>query len=105
MVGYQAMKNLLSDNCRRFDPNVVKAFTKIMGIYPIGSIVELNSGAIARVIEVHGDAPLRPKIHILVNEYGNVLKPEDGENIDLLNKKNLFITKALDPKEFAKRNA
>jgi HD-GYP domain-containing protein (c-di-GMP phosphodiesterase class II) len=103
MMGYQAMKNLLSDNSRRFDPDVLKAFIQTMGIYPIGSIILLNSGSLARVIEVHGDAPLRPKIRILVDEFGKVFKQDEGDIIDLLTEKSLFIAKAVDPKELAKK--
>jgi HD-GYP domain-containing protein (c-di-GMP phosphodiesterase class II) len=105
MMGYQAMKNLLSDNSRRFDPDVLKAFIQTMGIYPIGSIILLNNGALARVIEVQGNAPLRPKIRILVNEFSKVYKQDEGDIIDLLTEKSLFIAKALDPKELAKKNA
>jgi len=102
MIGYQAMKNLLSDNARRFDPEVLKAFIKTMGIYPIGSIVLLNTGAIARVIEGHSDAPLRPKIRILVDEFGNAFNNDDGEIINLLQEKSMFIARAIDPKEITK---
>ncbi|MDR1278313.1 MAG: HD-GYP domain-containing protein [Treponema sp.] len=103
MMGYQAMKNLLSDNSRRFDPDVLKAFIQTMGIYPIGSIILLNNGALARVVEVHGNAPLRPKIRILVDEFGNVFKQDEGDILDLLTEKSLFIAKAVDPKELAKK--
>jgi HD-GYP domain-containing protein (c-di-GMP phosphodiesterase class II) len=103
MMGYQAMKNLLSDNSRRFDPDVLKAFIQTMGIYPIGSIILLNNGAIARVTEVQGDAPLRPKIRILVDEFGKMYQQDEGGIIDLLTEKSLFIAKALDPKELAKQ--
>jgi HD-GYP domain-containing protein (c-di-GMP phosphodiesterase class II) len=102
MIGYQAMKNLLSDNARRFDPEVLKAFIKTMGIYPIGSIVLLNTGAIARVIEGHSDAPLRPKIRILVDEFGNAFNNDDGEIINLLQEKSMFIARAIDPKELTR---
>lgn len=105
MMGYQAMKNLLSDNSRRFDPDVLKAFIQTMGIYPIGSIIFLNNGALGRVIEVHGDAPLRPKIRILVDEFGKVFRQDEGDIIDLLTEKSLFIAKAVDPKELAKKYA
>ena len=103
MMGYQAIKNLLSDNSRRFDPDVLKAFIKTMGIYPIGSIILLNNGVIARVTEVQGDAPLRPKIHILIDEFGKMFKQGEGEMIDLLTEKSLFIARALDPKEITKK--
>ncbi len=102
MMGYQAMKNLLSDNSRRFDPDVLKAFIKTMGIYPIGSIVLLNSGAVARVIEVHGETPLRPQIRILIDEFGKAYKQDEGDVVDLLTEKSLFIARAIDPKELSK---
>jgi HD-GYP domain-containing protein (c-di-GMP phosphodiesterase class II) len=105
MMGYQAMKNLLSDNSRRFDPDVLKAFIQTMGIYPIGSIIFLNNGALGRVIEVHGDAPLRPKIRVLVDEFGKVFRQDEGDIIDLLTEKSLFIAKAVDPKELTKKYA
>jgi HD-GYP domain-containing protein (c-di-GMP phosphodiesterase class II) len=105
MMGYQAMKNLLSDNSRRFDPDVLKAFIQTMGIYPIGSIILLNSGALARVVEVQGTVPLRPKIRILIDEFGKVFKQDEGDLIDLLTEKSLFIAKAIDPREIAKKHA
>jgi HD-GYP domain-containing protein (c-di-GMP phosphodiesterase class II) len=104
MMGYQAMKNLLSDNSRRFDPDVLKAFIQTMGIYPIGSIILLNTGALARVVEVQGDAPLRPKIRILIDEFGKVFKQNEGDVITLLTEKSLYIARAVDPKELAKKN-
>jgi HD-GYP domain-containing protein (c-di-GMP phosphodiesterase class II) len=105
MMGYQAIKNLLSDNSRRFDPDILKAFIQIMGIYPIGSIILLNNGALARVTEVNGSAPLRPKIKIIIDEFGKMFKQNEGESIDLLIEKSLFIARAVDPKEFVKENA
>jgi HD-GYP domain-containing protein (c-di-GMP phosphodiesterase class II) len=104
MVGYQAMKNLMADNARRFDPGVLKAFIRIMGIYPIGSVVLLNNRVLARVIDVRAEAPLRPKIHLLSTESGQFFKPDQGDIIDLSVEKNLFIVKALDPKELAGKN-
>ena len=35
MVGYKAMKNLLADNGRRFDPDIIKAMIQSVGIYPV----------------------------------------------------------------------
>ena len=105
MLGYQAMKNLLADNMRRFDPNVIRAFIQTMGIYPIGSIVLLNNGAIARVIKVMPIATLRPRIKILVNEYGKVLNQAERTEIELLAEKGLFITKAMDPREISDKYA
>jgi len=97
LIGYQAIKNLMADNGRRFDPAVIHIFTKIMGIYPIGSIVELNNGAIARVISVHTDAPMRPIIQMLMDESGRALDTRKSQTVDLLIVKTLYIKNAIDP--------
>jgi len=104
LSGYQAVKNLLADNARRFDPAVIMAFTKVMGIYPIGSIVRLNDESIARVVNVHTDAPVRPVIQILMDKRGKVISPGDVPTIDLLSEKTLFIKQAIDPGEFEESN-
>ena len=96
IIGYTAMKTVLSDNGKHFDPQVLKAFLESMGIFPIGSVVQLNNSSIGRVSENHADAPLRPKIELLIDEFGNQI--EENEVVDLLAKKNLFIVKAIDPK-------
>jgi hypothetical protein len=103
MVGYEAMKALMSDNQSRFDPDVLKAFIAIMGIYPIGSIVVLNNKAIARVTEVQSGAPLRPKVQVLINEQGE--KQQGGAILDLLAEKSHFISRALNPRELSNKGA
>ncbi|MDR2102233.1 MAG: HD-GYP domain-containing protein [Treponema sp.] len=103
MVGYEAMKALMSDNQSRFDPAVLKAFIAIMGIYPIGSIVVLNDGAAARVVEVQSGTPLRPTVQILVNSSGQ--KEQNGAVINLMVEKKYFISRALDPRELADKHA
>ncbi len=101
IIGYHAMKNLLSDNGRRFDPEIIKTFIKAMGIYPIGSLVLLNNAVIARVTQTHAESPLRPKLRVIVDEFGKHYEGQDGDVIDLATEKTLFIAKAIDPKEFA----
>jgi HD-GYP domain-containing protein (c-di-GMP phosphodiesterase class II) len=103
MVGYEAMKSLMSDNQSRFDPSVLKAFIAIMGIYPIGSIVVLNNGAVAKVTEVQAGAPLRPKVQILIDQAGK--KDQNGASINLLAEKNYFISRALNPQDLATKRA
>lgn len=100
MVGYQAMKNLLSDNSRRFDPDIIKAMIQCMGIYPVGSLVLLNNSSIARVVESHREAPLRPVIRILVDEFGTPYPQNEGDLVDLLLNKNMFIARAIDSAEY-----
>lgn len=99
MIGYAAMRALLSDNARRFDPDVLKVFIRTMGIYPIGSIVLLNNGAIGRVLENNPEAPLKPRVKIMINEHGREYRHDEGDIIELSRDKRLFIAKAVDPKD------
>ncbi|GHU42074.1 metal-dependent phosphohydrolase [Spirochaetia bacterium] len=101
MIGYEAMKTLVSENAAHFSPDMLKAFVKVMGIYPIGSGVQLNDGSIARVVEIHSDIPLRPVIQILLD--GNGTEVTKDIIIDLLTNKDRFITRAMDIRGMAKR--
>ncbi len=103
MVGYKAMRNLLSDNARRFDPDIIKAMIQSMGIYPVGSIVLMNNSSIARVLESNREAPLRPVIRILIDEFARPFTLNEGEKINLMENRTLFIARAIDPAEYQKR--
>ena len=75
---------------------------KSMGIDPLGSTVLLTNATIARVIETRPEAPLRPKLRVIVDEYGKRFESDDGDAVDLAAEKTLFIARALDPKELAR---
>lgn len=101
MIGYAAMRAILSDNGRRFDPDILKVFIRTMGIYPIGSVVLLKDGRIGRVVEVSGSAPLRPSVKIMIDQNGREYQRDAGEVVNLAEEKDLFIARAVDPKDLA----
>jgi HD-GYP domain-containing protein (c-di-GMP phosphodiesterase class II) len=105
MIGYTAMRSILSDNGRRFDPEILRIFIRCMGIYPLGSIVLLSTSCIGRVIENNADAPLRPKVKLMIDKNGAMLDNNKAEIIDLNNEKKIFIAKAVDPKGLLKQTA
>ena len=47
-----------------FDPSVFQAFVRSLGIYPIGSLVKLNSGRLGLVIDQAEKSLLTPKIKV-----------------------------------------
>lgn len=64
----EALK-IMTDMCgTQLDTRLTYSFIECIGIYPPGSIVELNSGEIAVVIEVNAHHKLKPKIMLLLDE-------------------------------------
>jgi len=53
-----------------FDPLVFQAFVKSVGIYPIGSLVKLNSGRLGIVIEQAEKSLLTPRIKVFYSTRG-----------------------------------
>jgi hypothetical protein len=45
----------------------------LLGVYPPGNLVRLNSGEIAVVTQVHAPDPHRPRVRVLINKDGNRL--------------------------------
>ena len=58
------LKKLLEWSPHHFNPDLVQRFIKCLGIYPIGSLVELESGRVGVVME-QGQDMLRPLLRIV----------------------------------------
>ena len=60
-----------------FDPNVFQAFVKSLGIYPIGSLVKLNTGRLGIVIDQAEKSLLTPRIKVFYSTRANArIRPE-----------------------------
>jgi len=64
----EALKIMTGMCGTQLDTKLTYSFIECMGIYPPGSIIELNSGEIAVVIEVNPHHKLKPKILLLLDE-------------------------------------
>ena len=60
------------------DPQYFEAFVKMLGIYPIGTLVRLDTNEIALVVDINSDNYLLPKVKIVSDPDGNRL-PEAME--------------------------
>ncbi|MGE0469299.1 MAG: HD-GYP domain-containing protein [Nitrospira sp.] len=60
------------------DATLVQRFIQVVGVYPVGSVVELNTGEIAIVKQVNHHAPLLPMV-VIVKGVGNtlLLRPQE----------------------------
>jgi hypothetical protein len=77
----------MRDNPRRgMDPVVVKAFINLTGIYPVGTLVILDTMelGIVHAVSAIAEMPSRPVVRIIGDPLGNVLHP--GELVDLADK-------------------
>ncbi|MDR0563052.1 MAG: HD-GYP domain-containing protein [Spirochaetaceae bacterium] len=94
MGGHQAMERLVSDATGQFDPDILKSFARIMGMYPIGSLVELTNGAAARILQyVPGESQLKPLVRIVTGAPQEPLSK--GETRNLAAEKGLLIKRPL----------
>jgi putative nucleotidyltransferase with HDIG domain len=68
----EAIQIIYSLSGKKFDPRVVNHFIKCVGIYPIGSVVELSNEQLAMVVAFSKDNLLKPIVKI-VRSIGNDL--------------------------------
>lgn len=64
----EAMKILFGCRNTQFEPVLVEKFIECLGIYPIGSLVELHSGEGAVVIDSNMNSRLNPRVTIVLDE-------------------------------------
>jgi HD-GYP domain-containing protein (c-di-GMP phosphodiesterase class II) len=64
-----------------FDPTVLSAFVKLLGIYPVGTLVRLGSGHLAIVVEQNPDTLTKPVVKAFFSLKTNARIPP--ERIDL----------------------
>jgi len=74
MSAHQAIRSLLSSQKDEFDEEVLRVFINKMSVYPIGSIVRLDTQELARVINVFPGSPLRPVVMIIQDANGEPAK-------------------------------
>lgn len=67
MSPYEALTKIYEWRSSDFHPGLIEQFIQCMGIYPIGSIVELTNGSVGVVATVNRDRRLKPKIVLVLN--------------------------------------
>lgn len=77
----ESLKQMASWAKGHFDQRVFQAFVKSLGIYPVGSLVRLESGAIAVVVEQSADNLTAPKVKKFFSTKSDMRVP--AELIDL----------------------
>jgi putative nucleotidyltransferase with HDIG domain len=58
----------------QFDQHLVRRFVQLIGIYPVGNLVRLNTGDVAVVMNVYAPDPYRPHVRVLIDRDGKRLE-------------------------------
>ena len=53
-----------------FNPTLLRRFINLMGLFPIGTLVRLNTGEVAVVRHEHPTDPFRPQVKVLLDRAG-----------------------------------
>lgn len=71
----EAMRILYAGRGRQFEPAMIEAFIRMVGVYPPGSLIGLNSGEVGVVVGTHPSYKLRPRVEILLDANKNPVTP------------------------------
>ena len=70
----KALATIFKQRDKDYSSKVVEIFTKMMGVYPVGSFVRLSSGEMGVVVRIEQGALLAPDVLILFDKYGKRVK-------------------------------
>ncbi len=59
---------------KQFDQNLVRRFSQLVGIYPAGNLVRLDTGDVAVVIRTYAPDPYRPRVRVIMTKDGAKLE-------------------------------
>lgn len=99
MTPTQGLKKLLEWSGQHLDPDLVKAFIRCLGLYPVGSLVLLESGRLGVVIEANEHDQRLPVVRVMYHTRFRL--PITVESVDLSRPGTQDrIVKAVDPEDY-----
>lgn len=75
LTNADALRILYEDSGKHYDGELVEAFIRMVGVYPPGSVVQLNSGEIAVVLSILPDRKLYPTVELVADAAGRPCPP------------------------------
>ena len=81
----QALSMMFEKTGEEYDSLLLKVFASMLGVFPVGSLVALNTGEIGVVVETNPEEAfvMRPKVKLITDDDKNKI---DGEIVDLTEK-------------------
>jgi hypothetical protein len=66
---------------KQFDQHLVRRFVQLVGIYPAGTLVRLNTNEVAVVKMVHAPDPRRPQVRVATDRRGKRIEATYDVNL------------------------
>ena len=88
----EALATMFRNESAKFDTALLSMLIKLLGVYPPGTVVQLNDGSLALVI-APGPTSLKPAVLL----YSPEMSKEDAPTIELSNEPDLKIAEAIRP--------
>jgi hypothetical protein len=85
-----------------FNSALLKRFVNLMGLFPVGNLVRLNTDELAIVTAEHPSDPFRPQVKILSDTQGTLLETPVLSNTwerDSRGEQPRSVVEAVDPEE------
>jgi hypothetical protein len=99
-----ALKIIFSWSGKHFNNTLVKFFINIMGVYPVGTLVVLDTNELAVITEPNKTDPVRPRVLLISDAKMDIITPEPFDlasyNVTTGVPYKTIIS-ALDPREFS----
>jgi putative nucleotidyltransferase with HDIG domain len=91
---------LRRNNGDQFDQHLVRRFVQLVGIYPVGNLVRLNTGDVAVVVNAYAPDPYRPRVRVLLDNAGARVRPREINLWETLEEESSTIVAPLDPADY-----
>ena len=64
---------MAQQDCTAFNRTLLRRFVNLMGLFPIGTLVQLNTEELAVVTQTHPEDPFRPQVKLITDRKGEKL--------------------------------
>lgn len=90
---HEAYKLLQDSAGCHFDPDLLPFFLDKIALYPVGTLVKLNNGAVGIVVGVHQGMTTYPTVRLLLDEHARAFP--DGVDLDLREYRSISIAQVV----------
>lgn len=93
LTPHEALSIMFAKQRSKFDPKILQAFIRCLGVYPPGTVVQLSNGAIAMVATVNTARPMKPLLVV----YDADIPRDEAMLIDMDTETDVNIARAIRP--------